>query len=175
MGYKTSDGRNLPLDRAFTLNDISYPANWLRVASADEKATIGVEWVDAPELKFKDERFYHNSVSPEGEVTSTPKDLDQLKADCIRHAKINANARLSGSDWQVIAKAERGREIPEDWAAYRTAVIDECERYEAEVAAADFEGIQKVHEEWPLNPVEQAEKDKLEAAAEEILDNSGGE
>ena len=162
MGYKTSDGRHLPLDRAFTLNDISYPANWLRVASADDKAAIGVEWVDAPELKFKDARFYLNTVSPEGEVTSTPKDLDQLKADRIRHAKINANARLSGSDWQVIAKAERGREIPEDWAAYRTAVIAECERYEAEVVAADFEGIQKVRENWPLNPVEKKELEKLE-------------
>ena len=126
MGYKTSDGRNLPLDRAFTLNDISYPANWLRVASADDKAAIGVEWVDAPELKFKDKKYYNNTVSSEGEVTSTPKDLDQIKADRIGYAKLTANARLSGSDWQVIAKAERGREIPEDWAAYRTAVIAEC-------------------------------------------------
>jgi hypothetical protein len=163
MGYKTLDGRNLPLDRAFTLNDISYPANWLRVASADDKAAIGVEWVDAPELKFKDKKYYNNTVSPEGEVTSTPKDLDQIKADRIGYAKLTANTQLSGSDWQVIAQAERGREIPEDWAAYRTAVIAECERYEAEVAAADFEGIQKVRENWPLNPVEQAEKDKLEA------------
>tara|TARA_Y100000588_G_scaffold93964_1_gene101759 strand:+ start:533 stop:1054 length:522 start_codon:yes stop_codon:yes gene_type:complete len=171
MGYKTSDGRNLPLDRAFTLNDISYPANWLRVASADDKAAIGVEWVDAPELKFKDKKYYNNTVSSEGEVTSTPKDLDQIKADRIGYAKLTANARLSGSDWQVIAKAERGREIPEDWAAYRTAVIAECERYEAEVAAADFEGIQKVRENWPLNPVEQAEKDKREAEEQELTNN----
>ncbi len=171
MGYKTLDGRNLPLDRAFTLNDISYPANWLRVASADDKATIGVEWVDAPELKFKDKKYYNNSVSPEGEVTSTPKDLDQIKADRIGYAKLTANARLSGSDWQVIAKAERGREIPEDWAAYRTAVIAECERYEAEVEAADFEGIQKVREDWPLNPVEQAAKDKREAEEQELTNN----
>ena len=171
MGYKTSDGRNLPLDRAFTLNDISYPANWLRVASADDKATIGVEWVDAPELKFKDKKYYNNTVSSEGEVTSTPKDLDQIKADRIGYAKLTANARLSGSDWQVIAKAERGREIPEDCAAYRTAVIAECERYEAEVAAADFEGIQKVRENWPLDPVEQAEKDKREAEEQELTDN----
>ena len=171
MGYKTSDGRNLPLDRAFTLNDISYPANWLRVASADDKAAIGVEWVDAPELKFKDKKYYNNTVSSEGEVTSTPKDLDQIKADRIGYAKLTANARLSGSDWQVIAKAERGREIPQDWAAYRTAVIAECERYEAEVAAADFEGIQKVRENWPLNPVEQAEKDKREAEEQELTNN----
>ena len=171
MGYKTSNGRNLPLDRAFTLNDISYPANWLRVASADDKAAIGVEWVDAPELKFKDKKYYNNTVSSEGEVTSTPKDLDQIKADRIGYAKLTANARLSGSDWQVIAKAERGREIPEDWAAYRTAVIAECERYEAEVAAADFEGIQKVRENWPLNPVEQAEKDKREAEEQELTNN----
>ena len=171
MGYKTLDGRNLPLDRAFTLNDISYPANWLRVASADDKATIGVEWVDAPELKFKDKKYYNNSVSPEGEVTSTPKDLDQIKADRIGYAKLTANARLSGSDWQVIDKADRGREIHEDWAAYRTAVIAECERYEAEVEAADFEGIQKVREDWPLNPVEQAAKDKREAEEQELTNN----
>ena len=38
----TLDGNNLPLDVPFTHNDIQYPANWLRLASPEERAAIGV-------------------------------------------------------------------------------------------------------------------------------------
>ena len=55
--YYAND-RKLPLDRAFTLNDISFPANWLRLAGAEDKAAQGIEWRDDPALKFKNEKFY---------------------------------------------------------------------------------------------------------------------
>ena len=38
----TLDGNNLPLDVPFTHNDIQYPANWLRLATPEERAAIGV-------------------------------------------------------------------------------------------------------------------------------------
>ncbi len=34
--FKTSQGVVLPMDVPFELNDLSYPSNWLRLASAED-------------------------------------------------------------------------------------------------------------------------------------------
>ena len=71
------DNKKLPLDRAFTLNDISFPANWLRLAGAEDKAAQGIEWRDDPALKFKNEKFYYNTVQDGEVVWSTGRQFVQ--------------------------------------------------------------------------------------------------
>ncbi len=161
MPYQTTDGNTLPLDRSFTLGGTDYPATWLRTASEEEKQSLGVEWVDPPQ--FKDERFYSNEVHPDGTVTSHPKDPVALRAQIIQRAKANARAHLEGSDWQIISQVERGRPVPEDWAAYRAAVIAECDRIEAEATAANFDALQLIQENWPENPDEKEQRLAREA------------
>tara|TARA_R110000824_G_C15079244_1_gene664230 strand:+ start:778 stop:1041 length:264 start_codon:yes stop_codon:yes gene_type:complete len=73
-----ADNKRLPLNKAFTLNDISYPSNWLQIASEEDKAAAGIEQREEPVLQFKNEKFYYNTVQ-DGVVTSTPKDLDMLR------------------------------------------------------------------------------------------------
>ena len=46
----------LPVGRAFVHDGIQYPANWLRLASAAEKAAIGITEVADPVRA--DDRFY---------------------------------------------------------------------------------------------------------------------
>ena len=41
---------------AFSHNDINYPANWLRLSTAQEKKNLGITEVDDP--KTYDSRFY---------------------------------------------------------------------------------------------------------------------
>ena len=38
----TLNGNPLPLDIPFTHEDIQYPANWLRLATPEERAAIGI-------------------------------------------------------------------------------------------------------------------------------------
>ena len=169
MPFKTTDGRTIQPDRAFTLGDISYPANWIRNASEAEKEAIGLTWQDPPETQFKDSRFYDNHVAPDGTVTSTPKDVEQTKARMVGDAKRTANALLSGSDWQVLAHHERGRLMSEPWADYRADVVAECAKQEAAIEAAEgIEALLEVKANWPENPDEQAERDRMEA--EEVSD-----
>ena len=55
MAFKL-EGKPLAVDVAFTHNDIQYPANWLRLSTAEEKTAIGItEVADAPTY---DSRFY---------------------------------------------------------------------------------------------------------------------
>ena len=106
------NGTPLALDTPFTANDIQYPANWLRLASPEERAAIGI--TEAPEPEYYDDRFYWG--------VNNPKDLTQLKTQWISQINASANARLSTSDWMVVRKAETGTNMPVGWSTYRAAV-----------------------------------------------------
>ena len=139
MPYTTQEGRTLPMDKAFNHNNISFPANWLRLSTPADKDAQGISWV-TPE---------------EPPVVRAP--LDREKSDGIARAKDTANKMLSGSDWQVIAKSERGREIPEDVSQYRSDIIPECARLEEQFSTAEsYEAIDAIQQNWPLTQQEQA-------------------
>jgi len=154
----------LPVGRAFTANGIQYPANWLRLASAAEKAAIGITEVADPVRA--DDRFYWNGdinnpkamedreevdedgnpmyVKVLGEVDGEPAMVDSderlvtkgLKSVWTAQVKDTAGKQLADTDWMVIRKAERDVAIPADVAAKRAAIIAEADRLEAAIAAA---------------------------------------
>ena len=120
------NGQPLPLDTPFEVDGTSYPANWLRLTSIEEKNAIGITEV-ADTATTYDDRFYWGA--------DNPKDLDGLKANWTAQAKDTANKLLSQTDWMVIRKVERGVDIPAATAAYRAAVLAECTRLVAAIAA----------------------------------------
>ena len=146
------------MDKAFSHNNISFPANWLRVSTPADKEAQGISWV-TPE---------------EPPVVRAP--LEREKADGIVRAKDTAGKLLAQSDWMQIAKIERNREVAQEWAEYRAAVIAEADRLEGEYnAAATYTDIDLIKQNWPINPDEQAERDRIEAeeaAAKENKENS---
>jgi hypothetical protein len=168
--YKVNN-KPLRLDRAFTLGDIQYPANWLRLASAEDKAALGItEEADAVRA---DDRFYWN-----GDIT-VPKAMDDveevdedgnpmyvkvldnsdpanpvmvdsaerlvtkgLKSTFTAQVRATANSILASTDWMVIRKAERDVAIPEATVTYRAAILTECDRLIAAIAgAADVDAL----------------------------------
>ena len=112
-------------DNAFEHEGIQYPANWLRLATLEEKQAIGITEVADPESY--DDRFYWG--------VNNPKDLVQLKSNWNRQVKDTTNKLLASSDWMVIRKAERNINIPEDIVTYRAAVLTECDRLLTAIAA----------------------------------------
>ena len=146
MPYTTQEGRALPLDKAFSHNNISFPANWLRVSTPADKEAQGISWV-TPE---------------EPPVVRAP--IEREKANGIARVKDTAGKMLAGSDWQVVASVERQRAVPTDWAEYRAAVIAETDRLEGEYnAAATYTDLDLIKQNWPLDPNQQAELDRIEA------------
>ena len=139
MPYTTTEGRTLPMDKAFSHNNISFPANWLRLSTPADKEAQGISWV-TPE---------------EPPVVRAP--LEREKSVGIDRAKDTANKMLACSDWQVIAKTERGREIPEDVSQYRSDIVAECARLEEQFSTAEsYEAIDAIQQNWPLTEDEQA-------------------
>jgi hypothetical protein len=128
------NGNLLQLDTPFTINGTSYPANWLRLTSIEEKNAVGITEVVDTTVHY-DDRFYWGldnpkqlndiTVTPEG---GTPYTQHGLKQQWTTTVKDTAGKLLAQSDWMVIRKVERSVNIPAATVTYRAAVIAECTR-----------------------------------------------
>ena len=146
MWTHTQSNRVLPLDKPFSLEGVSYSANFLRVSSGEDKAAIGLEWI----------------VPEPAPVVRAP--IEREKADGIVRAKDTAGKMLAGSDWQIVASVERQRAVPADWAEYRAAVIAEADRLAQQFSTAEsYEAIDAIQQLWPEDPDEVAERNRIEA------------
>jgi len=135
----------IPLDLPFEINGTSYPANWLRLTSIEEKNAIGIVEV-AEETATYDDRFYWG--------VDNPKDLAGLKTNWTAQVKDTANKLLAQTDWMVIRKVERSIDIPAAAETFRAAVITECTRLAAAIeASADVAAFITVvtTQNWPRN------------------------
>ena len=121
------DGKTLQYDRAFTNNGISYPANWLRLTTLEEKQAIGISEV-ADNTQSWDQRFYWG--------VDNPKDLDQLKTNWKAQQTDYASSVLAPSDWRVVKAAEvTAYSVETEWLTYRAAVRTSCNTRQTEIDA----------------------------------------
>ena len=116
----------LQIDTAFSHNGVNYPQNWLRLATPQDRAAIGI--TEAAEPAWYDDRFYWG--------VDNPKDLDGLKTQWTDQVKDTASKLLAATDWMVIRKVERNIDIPAETVAYRASVLTECDRLTTAIAAA---------------------------------------
>ena len=147
MAFKL-DGKPLAVDVPFTVGDINYPANWLRLSTAQEKKDLGItEVADAPTY---DSRFYWGDgtakalddvdakddkgnllKNPDGSQVVTQGVKSVLKAQ----EKLTAGSLLSKYDWYVVRKSEKSTAIPSSIQTYRDGVRTACDTREKEIDA----------------------------------------
>lgn len=128
------NGQPLGVDRPFTDADgTQYPANWLRHASADDKAAIGITEVADPEPY--DQRFYWGVGNPKA-LEDDGEDKG-LKSVWLAKQKEIAASMLAPTDWYVTRKAETDVAIPSDVSTRRAAIRTTCGTREGEINACD--------------------------------------
>jgi len=93
------DGKPLSPDVAFTHAGIQYPANWLRLASPQERKAIGI--TEVPDPPSYDQRFYWGP--------DLPKDHSQLVEQWTQQTRTTANTLLAPTDWIIIREADNGK------------------------------------------------------------------
>lgn len=165
------------LDQPFTTEDgTQYPANWLRLASPEERAEIGI--TEVADAASYDDRFYWGVNAPKlledreesdeqgnplfvqvyDAATKSMIDSDKrlvtkgLKSVWSAQIKDTTNKLLAESDWMIVRKYERKVAIPEATVTYRAAVLAECDRLLAAIAgAADVDALAAVlaNQGWP--------------------------
>ena len=138
MAFKL-DGNPLAVDVAFSHNDIQYPANWLRLSTAEEKTAIGITEVEDP--KVYDSRFYwgNGSAKELDDKTETKDGVEYttlgVKSILKAQEKVTAGSLLARYDWYVVRKAEKSTEIPSTSSPFRDAVRTACDTREKEIDA----------------------------------------
>ena len=146
MAFKLN-GSPLAVDVAFKTSDgTQYPANWLRLSTADEKTALGItEVADDPTF---DSRFYWGdgtakTLTDTNEVDENGDPLldengDQVvtlgvKSVLKAQEKEIAGSLLAKYDWYVVRKAETSKAIPTTIKTYRTAIRTACATRETEI------------------------------------------
>ena len=156
MAFQLSDGTGLPVDVPFTIGTTNYPANWLRLSTAEEKTALGI--VEVADPKVYDNRFYWNDGTAKAldDVNATyaedaldgsykkgdlKKDADGnqliiygVKSILKTQEKATAQSLLSKYDWYVTRKSEKGTAIPSEITTYRDAVRTACNTRETEIS-----------------------------------------
>ena len=135
----TLNGKPLAVDIPFTHGDINYPANWLRLSSAEEKTAIGITEVSDPATY--DGRFYNTDGSAKS-LDDTTETIDGVeytylgvKSTLKAQEKSLAKGLLEKYDWYVVRKAEKSTAIPTAITTYRDGVRTACDTREKEIDA----------------------------------------
>lgn len=155
------NGNPLAVDTPFTANDIQYPANWLRLSTAEEKAAIGI--TEVPDPVRADDRLYwngdinnpkaledkletkedgtplyvqkYNPVTEQMEDTTEQVVTKGLKSQFIAQVKAQAGSLLNATDWKVVRAAEGGKALDDATKAERIAIRTKSDDFEAQIKA----------------------------------------
>ena len=138
MAFKLN-GNPLVVDVAFSHNDINYPANWLRLSTAEEKTAIGI--TEVADAATYDNRFYWGDGTAKAldDKTETIDGVDYVtlgvKSVLKAQEKATAGSLLAKYDWYVVRKAEKSTAIPTAITTYRDGVRTACDTREKEIDA----------------------------------------
>ena len=132
------NGKTLAVDTAFTHNGIQYPANWLRLSTADEKSAIGI--TEVPDPVRADDRFYwggdiNNPKALEDKTEEDGSVTKGLKSQFIAQVKAQAGSLLNATDWKVIRASEGGKALDDETKAERVAIRTKSDEFEAQIKA----------------------------------------
>jgi len=129
MPYKLGD-KTLQLDVPWEHNGIQYPANWLRLSTAQDRATLGIVWEDANTQTWN-QKFYWG-YDADGNLI--PKTYTDLKALWIANTKETAYKLLQPSDylWPKLQDenssfaAAKTAYAASPWSTWRSTIRTEC-------------------------------------------------
>jgi len=174
----TLNGSPISPDTAFSAGGIQYPANWLRLASPEERAAIGI--TEVADAVRADDRFYWDGdlslpkaiedvlatkedgsplmVQVYDPATEAMVDTDQqvitrgLKHGMIAQVKQTAGTLLAATDWRITRAAEGIKAVDADTLAARAAIRAASNANEAAITActttAELAALQLT---WPEN------------------------
>lgn len=136
------DDRRLKYDVPFTVGDVTYPANWLRLSTREQREALGI--VERPDIveRVYDQRFYWGADIPknledaavlDSEGNETGEIQTGLKTLWVQKQKDTAATLLLLTDWYVTRKAETGQVVPDEITATRSAIRAVCEQRETQI------------------------------------------
>jgi len=142
------NGSPLQVDVAFSYNGISYPSNWLRLSTPEEKAALGITEI-ADQVR-PDDRYYWVSQNSDGSFTATPKAFEDVRNIRLTEIRQTAYSLLQPTDYKLIRHVETGEAIDTDTTAKRNAIRSAFSANEALITAAlTVDDLAALQFTWP--------------------------
>lgn len=142
------NGQPLNPDLPFEHDGIQYPSNFLRLATPEERQTIGI--TEVPDYPRPDDRFYWVTQNLDGTYTAVAKDIESIKSMLMATVKATAYSMLAPTDYKFIRTAETGQAVDAATIAKRTAIRSACSSNEAAITnAASVDELALLQFTWP--------------------------
>ena len=138
------EGRKLRYDVPLTIGDVTYPANWLRLSTPEQRQELGITEAPDPVTPSYDRQFFWGVNNPkvledtpvlDNEGNATDDVQTGLKTLWIQKQKDIAATILLLTDWYVTRKSETGAAIPDEVSSFRSSTRAACEQRESEIRA----------------------------------------
>ena len=167
------NGRTIRTGKAWTDdNGVQHPANW-HIWPKEHKESLGLVEI-IPESP-PDSRLYKWSQNPDGTITKTAKDLDDVnlvdekgnpvldekgnqavsrgvKYNLKQEVKNQQGSLLSQTDWCIVRKADKGTVIPNNIQTWRDAIRTKATEMETAIDnAADTDAVAALFLTYTLN------------------------
>lgn len=142
------NGSPLALDTPFEANDTLYPANWLRLASPEEREAIGI--TEVPDPPAYDQRFYWGYTAS---GTLIPKDHGTLVSGWTDQTRQTANSLLLPTDWMIVREVDNGTVVSSGVKEWRQNIRTACETKVTNIRSTDSTDSLVVYITGPDYPV----------------------
>lgn len=145
------DGKPISPDSPFSHNGVVYPANWIRLSTQEELASIGITEVQDPPPY--DGRFYFG-YDDQGNLI--PRDHTQLVEEWSNETKRAAYGILLPTDWHFIREVDDGTPVDaaiKTWReSVRTACVDKINSIQATTTTPELAAYvtSAAYAVWPL-------------------------
>ena len=116
--FKAGD-KYVQIDTPFEHNGMRYPSNWIRLASPEERAAIGL--VEISDRVDFDRRFYMPLSSHDSsDGNPIPRDLRLVQETQIAALNETIHRLLQPTDWMYIRRLDTGEAIPNSVVDFRS-------------------------------------------------------
>lgn len=153
MRYQLPSGRKITQGQSFEFNGVQYPANWLKLSTAEDREALGITEIEAEQ--DYDQRFYFG-YGTDGNLM--PRNREDIIEAWTRRTREMAFGLLLENDWMVVRQAEGGAAMDQSWkdwrAAVRTAAGEKIAAMESKTSTEDLANylVGDEYRTWPSDP-----------------------
>ena len=133
--FKAGD-KYVQIDTPFEHNGMRYPSNWIRLASPEERAAIGL--VEISDRVDFDRRFFMPLSSHDSsDGNPIPRELRLVQETQIAALNETIHRLLQPTDWMYIRRLDTGEAIPNSVVDFRARIREYGAEIKERVKAAN--------------------------------------
>lgn len=157
MWYREQSNQYINDGMQFVIDGMTYPAQWLNQATPEQKAELGLVEVTYIGERKSEKYYWVGELWDKATITytNTPKDLADVKKNCVSQINATAYSLLLPTDWMAVRSIEASIPVPTEWANWRDDVRQVAASAKTSIEMCnDVEAVEGVmaNVTWPVSP-----------------------